>query len=167
MVLGSYDYINYRLTGSRTIEANMALESGLFDLHSLTWDQDLLELFNVPESVLPPICSPSEVIGNISHPAATETGLLEGTPVVGGTADHVGAALAAGITEEGEVLIKFGSAGDILFCSDQLMVDENLYIDFHDIPGKFLINGCMATSGLTQPMGVGRRHTAVKRTGIN
>ncbi len=64
-----------------------------------------------------------------------------------GSADHVAAALAAGIMNNGDLLVKLGSAGDILTSTDHLVLDARLFIDFHDIPGKYLLNGCMATSG--------------------
>jgi xylulokinase len=41
-VFGSYDYINWRLTGSRTMEQNWALEGGLMDLRSHRVSEALL-----------------------------------------------------------------------------------------------------------------------------
>lgn len=146
-ILGSYDFMNFRLTGKYGIESNWALESGLYDVKTAAWSDELLELFGVSRNQMPPIHAPHEIIGEITKEAAEATGLLAGTPVVAGTADHVGAALAAGIKEDGDLLIKFGSAGDILYSTEQLVLDPRLYIDYHDIPGKYLLNGCMATSG--------------------
>jgi xylulokinase len=146
-ILGSYDYINHRLTGQLAVEANWALESGLYDLRAGAWSEFLLGLVNAPQEWMPDIRAPSDVIGNVSEEIACQTGLVSGTPVVAGTADHVGAAFAAGIKNEGDLLIKFGSAGDILYCTDRLIMDPRLYLDYHDIPGKYLLNGCMATSG--------------------
>jgi xylulokinase len=146
-ILGSYDYINYCLTGTYGIESNWALESGLYDIHDRNWSTELLQLATTSPELMPAIHAPTEVIGGILPQVAEETGLKAGTPVVAGTADHVGAALAAGIKENGDLLIKFGSAGDILYSSDDLLLDPRLYIDYHDVPGKYLLNGCMATSG--------------------
>ena len=47
----------------------------------------------------------------------------------------------------GDVLVKLGGAGDILAVTDEIFVDSRLYLDAHPIPGKWLPNGCMATSG--------------------
>jgi xylulokinase len=66
---------------------------------------------------------------------------------VAGSADHVAAALAAGLTQHGDVLLKFGGAGDILYCAERPEPDPHFYFDYHDIPGLTLISGCMATSG--------------------
>lgn len=146
-LMGSYDFIVYRLTGEFSIERNWALESGLFDLHQETWDDRLLALSTIDRDWLGPVHWPADVVGTVTARAAEETGLAEGTPVVAGSADHVASAFSAGLKEQGDLLVKLGGAGDILYCLDQLTVDPRLFLDYHVIPGKFLINGCMAASG--------------------
>lgn len=147
LIQGSYDFIVTRLTGVPGVEANWALESGLFDLETAAWANDVLAAANVPSGLLPPIRQPIDIVGAVSHEAAAATGLAEGVPVVGGAADHVAAAFAAGVIDEGEMLIKLGGAGDILMATNVPLIDERLFLDLHVIPGKYLPNGCMATSG--------------------
>ncbi len=79
--------------------------------------------------------------------AARHLGLAEGTPVVAGSADHIASAFSAGIKDPGDLLVKLGGAGDILYAMDDWAVDPRLFLDYHVVPGKFLINGCMAASG--------------------
>jgi xylulokinase len=146
-VMGSYDYIVYRLTGQRSLEINWAVESGLFNIHRREWDTDLLRASGLHPELFPPVRFPTEVVGEVTPAAAEETGLAPGTPVIAGSADHVASALAAGLRENGDLLIKFGGAGDILYCLDRLETHPQLYIDYHDIPGRYLLNGCMAASG--------------------
>jgi xylulokinase len=86
-------------------------------------------------------------VGEVTTQAAGETGLQAGTPVVAGSADHIASAFSAGLKQEGDLLVKLGGAGDILCCVDRVQVDPRLFLDYHVIPGKFLINGCMAASG--------------------
>jgi xylulokinase len=114
-VMGSYDYINYRLTGSISIERNWALESGLYDLKCQDWDDDLLHLAGISRSWLGELHQPFDLIGKVTDEAAQATGLLFGTPVVAGSADHIASALSAGIKENGDLLVKLGGSGDILF----------------------------------------------------
>ena len=78
--------------------------------------------------------------------AAAATGLRAGTRVIAGSADHVAAALAAG-TGPGELVLKIGGGGDVLYGVDHFAPDPRLYIDYHDLPGRFLLNGCMVASG--------------------
>lgn len=146
-VMGSYDYIVYRLTGEFSIERNWALESGLFDLHREDWDDQLLELSTISRTWLGKVHWPSDVVGTVTREAAQATGLKEGTPVVAGSADHIASAFSSGLKEQGDLLVKLGGAGDILYCVDHLTVDPRLFLDYHVIPGKFLLNGCMAASG--------------------
>lgn len=146
-VMGSYDFIVYRLTGQFSIERNWALESGLFDLQREQWDDQLLALSTIDSGWLGPVHWPAEVVGTVTRQAAQETGLAEGTPVVAGSADHVASAFSAGLKDQGDLLVKLGGAGDILYCLERPVVDSRLFLDYHVIPGKFLINGCMAASG--------------------
>lgn len=146
-ILGSYDFIAHRLTGERAVESNWALESGLFDLRAGGWAHDVCEAAGIDEDRLPPVRSSSEVVGTVTAEAARATGLPEGIPVVAGSADHVASAFAAGLIEDGDLLVKLGGAGDILLSTDDVLVDERLYLDFHLVPGRYLPNGCMAASG--------------------
>ncbi|MDW8327108.1 MAG: FGGY-family carbohydrate kinase [Anaerolineales bacterium] len=146
-LMGSYDFIVHRLTGEFSIERNWALESGLFDLHREDWDDTLLTLSTIERSWLGKVHWPAEAVGQVTTAAAEFTGLAPGTPVVAGSADHIASAFSAGLQMQGDLLVKLGGAGDILYCLETLTVDPRLFLDYHVIPGKFLINGCMAASG--------------------
>ncbi|MFZ5790831.1 MAG: FGGY-family carbohydrate kinase [Pseudomonadota bacterium] len=146
-VLGSYDYIAYRLTGSRTIEHNWALESGLMEFGQRRFTGELVELAGIDPSVLPPIRASHEIVGQVSREAAAATGLSAGTLVVAGCADHVASAYVAGAARDGDLVLKFGGAGDILLSTAKAVTDPRLFIDYHVIPGLYFSNGCTATAG--------------------
>jgi xylulokinase len=146
-VFGSYDYINWRLTGQKTLERNWALEAGFVDAKSGRIAPDLVKLGHIEPEALPPVRASHEVIGEVSRAAAAATGLAARTPVVAGCADHVASAFVAGIRQEGDLLIKFGGAGDILLATDRPRPDPRLFLDYHIVPGLFMPNGCMACSG--------------------
>jgi xylulokinase len=86
-------------------------------------------------------------VGSLSAAVAEQTGLRAGTALIVGGADHVLSAFAAGVEKHGDWLVKLGGAGDILVASDSVIVDSRLYLDAHPVPGRWLPNGCMATSG--------------------
>lgn len=146
-VFGSYDFINWKLSGARTIEHNWALEAGFVDLADGCVAPDLVALAGIPAAALPPIAESHCVIGHVTAAAAAESGVPEGLPVVAGAADHVASAYAAGVVAEGDVLLKFGGAGDILIAADTARPDARLFLDRHVIPGRFMPNGCMAATG--------------------
>jgi xylulokinase len=150
-LLGSYDYVTAFLTGQDpstcSLELNWAIESGLFDLREQQWVPALLEAVELTSDYFPPVRQPTDIVGGLAKEITGETGLIEGTPIIAGSADHIASALAAGLRNEGDTLIKFGGAGDILYCSSEPITHPKLFIDAHDIPGKYLLNGCMAASG--------------------
>jgi len=144
--VGSYDWVLTALGADVHVEQNWALESGLF-----TVDGDVaasvLAAADLDPGRLAPVHRPGTKVGELSSEAARSTGLAPGTALIVGGADHVLSAFAAGVNEPGDALVKLGGAGDILVASDTRVVDERLYLDAHPVPGHWLPNGCMATSG--------------------
>ncbi len=146
-VFGSYDFIAHRLTGSRTVEHNWALESGLMEFARRQFTAELIEPAGIDASVLAPIRASHEVVGTITAEVAAATGLAMGTPVIAGCADHVASAYAAGAANDGDLVLKFGGAGDILLSTARPVTDPRLFIDYHVIPEHYFSNGCTAASG--------------------
>jgi xylulokinase len=146
-VFGSYDYVNWRLTGERAVEQNWALEAGFVNLETNAIDDDLVALARISRSAVPRKVASHEIVGFVSNQGAVQSGLAPGTPVVGGAADMIASALAAGVVGVGDVLLKFGGAVDIMTATDRAQPDPRLYLDFHLRPGLFVPNGCMSTGG--------------------
>ncbi|WP_277584640.1 FGGY-family carbohydrate kinase [Psychrobacillus antarcticus] len=146
-ICGSYEFITRKLTGNtiKYNENNWALESGLFNFNNRTWHNELLHIANIKSEWLSQTYGSHEIIGCIQ--GSHETCLIEGTPIVAGAADHVASAFSAGLINDGDMLIKLGGAGDILITSQTPVRDKRLYLDYHLIPGLYLPNGCMASSG--------------------
>lgn len=146
-VFGSYDYINWRLTGERAIEQNWALEAGFVDVGTHRIDDDLLAFAHCPPSALPRKSISHEILGTVTAEAAAATGLPAGLPVVGGAADFIASALGAGVVDHGDVLLKFGGSIDVLVATDTIKPDRRMFLDYHLVPGLFVPNGCMSTGG--------------------
>lgn len=145
-VMGSYDYIVYKLTGEMSLEINWAVESGSYDIRKREWIEKDLKIFGLSSSLFPPVHLSMEQVG-VTNGVETLLGIPDGIPVIAGSADHVASTLSAGITKPGDLLIKFGGAGDILYCVDEIRTNPKLFFDYHVVPEHYLINGCMAASG--------------------
>ena len=145
-IQGSYDWLARELGAEAYVEYNWALESGLYNI-------DMTPLHEIPRATgiawpdLLDAKMPGTVVGAVSREAGDAAGLRPGTPLVVGGADHVLSAYGAGLIEQGDCLVKLGGAGDVLSVSDEVFLDARLYLDRHPMPGKWLPNGCMATSG--------------------
>lgn len=146
-VVGASDYITSRLCGRIQVEHNWALEAGFVDLASGKYSEELIALAGIDPNLLPPIHKSHDLVGKLTVEAAAHTGLAEGTPIVAGCADHVASAFVCGASRNGDLVLKFGGAGDILLSSDKPVADRRLFLDYHIVPGLFFPNGCMAASG--------------------
>lgn len=171
-VFGSYDYVNWKLTGRRAVEQNWALEAGFTDIAIDQIADDLVALGGIARSAVPPRTVTHETMGHVTLEASLATGLPEGLPIFGGAADHIASALAAGISSPGDILLKFGGAGDVVVAAAKATPDPRLYLDYHLVPGVYAPNGCMAASGsalnwlaglLTTGDGAERPHVALDR----
>ncbi len=69
LALGTIDtWLIWKLTGGKVhvTDVTNASRTMLFNIHSLDWDPELLDLFGIPADVLPKVCSSSEVYGEVS-----------------------------------------------------------------------------------------------------
>ena len=66
LCFGTIDsWLVWKLTNGKVhvTDVSNASRTMLFNIHSLTWDDELLQLFNIPHAVLPEVKSSSEVYG--------------------------------------------------------------------------------------------------------
>ena len=69
LAFGTVDtWLVWKLTGGRlhATDASNASRTMLFNIHTGTWDEELLQLFEVPASMMPEVRSSSEVYGHVS-----------------------------------------------------------------------------------------------------
>ncbi|MGY6558540.1 MAG: glycerol kinase GlpK [Nitritalea sp.] len=69
LAFGTVDtWLIWKLTGGRShvTDVSNASRTMLFNIHTLTWDEELLALFNIPASMLPEVKQSSEVVAETS-----------------------------------------------------------------------------------------------------
>jgi xylulokinase len=84
----------------------------------------------------------------VSAEAAQATGLLEGTPVVGGGGDQAAQAVGTGIIAEGIVSATLGTSGVVFAASDTYRVEPEglLHAFCHAVPGMWHLMGVMLSA---------------------
>ncbi len=107
IAFGTVDsWLVWKLTGGRLhiTDASNASRTMLFNIHSGTWDQDLLELFEIPPSILPTVCSCSEVYAEVSSIPG-----LTGIPIAGIAGDQQAALFGQRCTTPGLTKNTYGT----------------------------------------------------------
>jgi autoinducer 2 (AI-2) kinase len=135
------DWITYLLSGERVAEHSNAGESMLYDVSRRTWSQELLDAFDVPPGLLPPLREPGSEVGRITAAAAAATGIPEGTPVFVGGADTQTALLGSGVYETGETAAVLGTTAPVQMVTDAPVLDPGakLWTSCHVVPGRWVL----------------------------
>ncbi|MFT5422345.1 MAG: xylulokinase [Phycisphaerales bacterium] len=110
-VLLPKDYLRYRLSG--TLASDVADSSGTsyFDVSTRTWSPVLLDAVGLTLQQVPSLAESCEVSSSVSAHAATETGLVEGTPIVAGAGDQAAEGIGSGVVLPGAVSVAVGTSG--------------------------------------------------------
>lgn len=123
VVLGSKDYINYRLTGQICTDPSYASGSGIFDLAAWDYRPEFADAAGIPFSIFPGIRPSDSAVGTVTREAAQATGLAEGTPVACGAVDNTCMSLGARGLGEGSVYTSLGSSSWIAVTSRTPVLD--------------------------------------------
>ena len=138
-VIGTKDYINFRMTGVAATDYSYASGSGVYDLVGWKYSDELIEAGGLSPAIFPRIVPSTQVLGNLTPEAAGELGLPQTVKVVAGGVDNSCMALGARAHKEGDVYNSMGSSSWIAVTSEKPLLDEKTrpYVFTHVVPGKF------------------------------
>lgn len=140
-ILQSNSFIVYKLSGVYSQDISQGYGLHCFNMRTGQWDQDMCDRLGIPMSLLPDIYPCHQVVGGVSEQAASETGLMSGTPVVAGGLDACCGALGAGVLKPGETQEQGGQAGGMSICIDEYHADIRLILGYHVVPERWLLQG--------------------------
>ena len=148
-VMGSYDYITMRLTGAAVRGGQLGSRDGPARLRPRgTWADDVLEACGASADLLPPIRRCNDVVGPSPSNAASPDGHPQAgyqwspaPPTTSGRRSRPACSMTATCWSS--------SAAPATSCwpSTSRSSTTRLYLDFHLLPERFVLSGCMATSG--------------------
>ncbi len=114
LAFGTVDaFLLWRLTGGRVhaTDVSNASRTSLFDIHRLAWDDDLLQLMEVPRAVLPEVRPSSGVFGE------TDAALFgRAIPIAGMAGDQQAATFGQACFRHGQAKTTYGT-GAFLLCN--------------------------------------------------
>jgi len=148
-VLLPKDYVRLRLTGEYATEVSDASGTSLFNVPERRWSDLILDRLELPREMLPEVFESPEVSGAIAAEAAAETGLAQGTPVVGGGGDQAAGGVGNGIVQPGVISSTIGTSGVVFAHLDEPVMDAKLrtHTFCHAVPGKWHVMGVMLSAG--------------------
>lgn len=138
-ILGTKDYINYKLTGKIATDYSYASGTGIYNLKEWKYDETLTKQSGLTSEIWPEIKPSSEILGEINAEVANELGLPSGVKVVCGGVDNSCMALGAKNIKDGRVYTSLGSSAWIAVSSNHPVLDKKFrpYVFTHVVPGMF------------------------------
>jgi xylulokinase len=138
-VIGTKDYINYKLTGRMVTDYSYASGCGVYDLEAWAYSSQLLEASGLDPEMFPEVVPSSEIIGELTKDASNSLGLPTSVKVVAGGVDNSCMALGARNIAPGRVYISLGSSSWIAVSAEKPVLDAKSrpFVFTHVIPGMF------------------------------
>lgn len=154
LLFGTTDtWVLWNLTGGvdggvHATDVTNASRTLFMDLETLSWREDILDVFGVPLSMMPEIRSSSEVYGQ-----AESSSLLRETPIAGILGDQQAATFGQAAFERGEAKNTYGTGNFIIFNTDTEIVHSQngllttLGYKLGDEPAHYALEGSIAVTG--------------------
>ena len=105
-------FLALKLTGRAALNYPAAPFLGVaYDILGRRFDEQLLEEIGIDPGLVPDLVDCEEIMGEVTPEAAAETGLVPGIPVAM-QVDFNASCIAAGVTEEGDIMSNLGTVGN-------------------------------------------------------
>jgi autoinducer 2 (AI-2) kinase len=148
-MLSISDWAQFMLSGVAGYEHSQASETLLYDVAAKRWSPELCDIFDLQQSILPPLKQSGSILGNILPEQAKEMGVAGDVPVVVGGADTQ---LAIKSTQPSvdDIVIVSGTTTPIVKIVKDYIVDgkERTWTNRHIDADNFILEANAGVTGL-------------------
>ncbi len=153
LLFGNIDtFLVWQLTGGTSggvhvTDVTNASRTQLMNLESLSWDDEILEVFEIPAVMLPQIRSSSEIYG------VAKEGAIQGVVIAGILGDQQAALVGQACFEPGEAKNTYGTGCFLLMNTGARKIDSNsgllttMAYKLGDQPARYALEGSIAITG--------------------
>lgn len=117
------DWAQFMLTGVKGYEHAQASETLLYDVENKCWSGELLHIFNLDKSIVPPLYYSGTKLGSLKSAYAARWNLDADVPVFVGGADTQ-LAIKSTLPKRGDVVIVSGTTTPVVNVSGAYILDE-------------------------------------------
>lgn len=123
-VLLPHDFINFRLTGEKRMEYGDASGTGLMNVRTREWCNELIDFIDPRvREMLPPLGSSNERHGLLSAEWLEAWGLSGEIVISAGGGDNMMGAIGTGNVSPGVITASLGTSGTLYGCMDSPVID--------------------------------------------
>lgn len=143
------DYLAHWLTGNYSMDFSDAAGTLLLDVEKQEWSQDILDKFDIQQSVLPTLFGSADEVGILKTDLKEKFGLENVVKVFAGGADNACAALGSGVIGEGTAMVSIGTSGVFLSAGQSAKTDYqgDLHLFNHTVDNAYYAMGVTLAAG--------------------
>lgn len=119
------DYIFYNMTDEWVIDRSAASASGMYNEHTLAWDDEILTYAGISSHYMPPVVS-TTYSHVITDTAAESMHLPKGLPIVIGATDGVLVNVGIGAVQPGQLSGTIGTSGALRMLTEKPKTDPQM-----------------------------------------
>jgi len=121
--IGIKEYVFHKLFGKYVVDYSIASATGLFNIHTLDWDDEALKTAQITRDQLPKAVPTTTVFREMKPEIADVIGIHPDTPVVIGASDGCLANLGVNAIEPGVIAMTIGTSGAIRTVTNRPVTD--------------------------------------------
>lgn len=147
--IGIKEYIFYHLFGRYITDHSTASATGLFNIHTLTWNADSLEAAGITTAQLPELVSSNSIIEGLLEKVAGELGIPANTRFIAGASDGCLAQLGSNALDKGHATLTIGTSGAVRMAIPEPLTDpQGRLFTYVLTPGHFVTGGAINNGGV-------------------
>ncbi|HMH24783.1 MAG TPA: gluconokinase [Puia sp.] len=147
--VGIKEYVFQRLFGETVVDTAIASATGLLNIRSLQWDEEILNYLSIDASRLSRLVSPTYIIHYDAGKtdASLALSLPPGVPVVTGASDGALANLSTGATGPHTMSVTIGTSGAARMVIEGAETDEHMRTFCYHVYNNYYIVGGATNNG--------------------
>lgn len=140
-------YILEQLTSEFAIDYSLASATGLFNIHTMKWDQTALDYAGITTDRLPELTSVFARPGKLRREYQSSLGLGDDVRIMIGSSDGCLATLGAGVWGEGKATITIEDSGAIRVVGKSVLRDEKHRFFNYRLTEDYFVSGGPTNNG--------------------
>lgn len=148
-VIGIKDYILHRLFGRYVQDYSLANATGLFNIHTMDWDDQALAAAQVTRDQLPELVDTDYQLTGLNPAYADVIGIDSSVPFIIGASDGTLSNLGVNAIDPGVLAVTIGTSGAVRVVTDKPVVDpQGRLFTYYLAPGRWVVGGPVNNGGI-------------------
>ncbi|GGD52268.1 gluconate kinase [Emticicia aquatilis] len=119
------EYVVHQFTNEYIIDYSLASATGLFNIRTLKWEQNSLDISGINENYLSETCPIYNSEAKLKPNLAKSLRLSANTKIILGSTDGCMATIGTGVFAEGQATISINSSGAVRVFGEEVLNDSN------------------------------------------